>query len=81
MFGQFGILWLLLSAPLVAILVDLVRYASGRLSEPPRPAGVLPGTTAPDAVAAERAVPAVYRPASAPPTLAVASAQPSPPAT
>ena len=40
--GQFGILWLLLSAPIVAIVVDLVRYIHGRLSEPPRPAGLLP---------------------------------------
>jgi predicted PurR-regulated permease PerM len=80
MIGQFGVLWLLLSAPIIAILVDLVRYVSGRLSEPPRPAGVLPGTTAPDAVAAERAAPAVYRPATAPPQLAVSSAQPAPPA-
>jgi predicted PurR-regulated permease PerM len=40
--GQFGILWLLLSAPIVAITVDLVRYVHGRLSEPPRPAGLLP---------------------------------------
>ena len=35
MIGQFGILWLLLSAPIVAIAVDLVRYLHGRLSEPP----------------------------------------------
>ena len=42
MIGQFGVLWLLLSAPVIAIAVDLVRYVNGRLSEPPRPAGVLP---------------------------------------
>ena len=41
--GQFGLIWLLLAAPIVAISVDLVRYIHGRLSEPPRPAGVLPG--------------------------------------
>ena len=29
-----------------AIAVDLVRYINGRLSEPPRPAGVLPRTAA-----------------------------------
>ena len=45
MIGQFGILRLLLSAPIVAIAVDLVRYVHGRLSEPPR-AGRRP---APDA--------------------------------
>ena len=44
MIGQFGILPLLLSAPIVAIAVDLVRYVHGRLSEPPLPAGVLPRT-------------------------------------
>jgi predicted PurR-regulated permease PerM len=42
--GQFGLIPLLLSAPLVAIVHDLVRYAHGRFSEPPEPAGVLPGT-------------------------------------
>jgi predicted PurR-regulated permease PerM len=42
MIGQFGILWLLLSAPIVAIAVDVVRYLHGRLSEPAKPAGVLP---------------------------------------
>jgi predicted PurR-regulated permease PerM len=41
--SQFGLGWLLLSAPIVAIATDLVRYAHGRLSEPPTPAGVLPG--------------------------------------
>jgi predicted PurR-regulated permease PerM len=44
--GQLGPLWLLLSAPIVAFTTDVVRYAHGRLSEPARPAGVLPGTPA-----------------------------------
>jgi predicted PurR-regulated permease PerM len=80
MIGQFGVLWLLLSAPIVAILVDLVRYFSGRLAEPPQPAGVLPGATAPAAtIAASRSVPLAYRPAAAPPSLAGGSAQPAPP--
>src|SRR3954451_5733358 len=37
--GQFGVLWLLLAAPIVAMTVDVVRYVYGRLSEPARPAG------------------------------------------
>jgi predicted PurR-regulated permease PerM len=49
--AQFGLLPLLLSAPIVAIVHDLVRYAHARLSEPPLPAGVLPGSdTAPATV-------------------------------
>jgi predicted PurR-regulated permease PerM len=75
MIGQFGILWLLLSAPIVAITVDLVRYLHGRLSEPPLPAGVLPRTTprpgtAPNPVAvAMRPVRSAYRAATTPPPL------------
>jgi predicted PurR-regulated permease PerM len=68
MIGQFGVLWLLLSAPIVAIAVNLVRYLHGRLSEPPRPAGQLPGTTVkitPPARVVAR-VPSTYRPSPAP---------------
>ena len=57
--GQFGILPLLLSAPIVAIVHDLVRYAHGRLSEPPSPAGLLPGSdTAPAAALTSARTPA-----------------------
>ena len=42
--GQFGLLWLLLSAPILTVAADIVRYLHGRLSEPPLPAGVLPRT-------------------------------------
>ncbi|HET9346959.1 MAG TPA: AI-2E family transporter [Candidatus Limnocylindrales bacterium] len=85
MIGQFGVLWLLLSAPIVAIAADLVRYVHGRLSEPAKPAGVLPRTEeaavagAPSATGA--AVPSVYRPATAPPPLGATVAQPAPPTT
>ena len=78
MIGQFGILWLLLSAPIVAIAVDLVRYLHGRLSEPPLPAGVLPRTfqrpqTAPGpAAVALRPARSAYRVATTPPPLAPA---------
>ena len=61
MIGQLGILWLLLSAPIVAIAADLIRYVHGRLSEPPLPAGVLPRSEGQPATAAT-AVPAA-RPA------------------
>ena len=74
MIGQLGILWLLLSAPIVAIAADLIRYIHGRLSEPPLPAGVLPRSegqpaTAATAVPAARPAPSVYQPATAPPPL------------
>jgi len=82
--GQFGLLWLLLSAPIVAIAVDLTRYIHGRLSEPPKPAGVLPRATAEEiaaatapqpnsALAGVRRVPSVYQPAAPPPPIVIAS--------
>ena len=77
--GQFGILWLLLSAPIVAIVVDLVRYIHGRLSEPPRPAGVLPHEPMPVAAQAARTggqVPSAYRPGQPPPAITASSARP-----
>jgi len=40
--SQFGLIWLFLGAPLAQIVYDLYRYAYGRLSDPPRPAGILP---------------------------------------
>ena len=86
MIGQFGLLWLLLSAPIVAIVHDVVKYVHGRLSEPPMPAGVLPGTPA-KAASAHSALPAlgtaraaaVYRRPTAPPPLP-RSANPGTPA-
>jgi hypothetical protein len=64
--SQVGPLALLLSAPILAFGSDLVRYLHGRWSEPPRPAGVLPGEPAPKpvpatAVAAAGRVPPGYR--------------------
>jgi predicted PurR-regulated permease PerM len=64
--GQLGPLWLLLSAPILSFAADVVRYVHGRLSEPPRPAGVLPGDPAPtnrpaSATAVGASVPVVYR--------------------
>jgi len=48
--SEFGIFWVLLAAPVTAILRDIYRYINGRLSEPPRPAGMLPGEPAIDGV-------------------------------
>jgi predicted PurR-regulated permease PerM len=66
--SQFGLIWAIFAAPVVAISRDLFRYIYGRVSDPPRPAGVLPGelpaSTVRD-VPATRAVPLVYRRARA----------------
>jgi len=53
-----GPLALILSAPILGFLTDFVRYAYGRLSEPPRPAGVLPD----EPVAVQPSASAVYVP-------------------
>jgi predicted PurR-regulated permease PerM len=89
MLGQLGFLWLLLSAPILSFGSDLVRYLHGRLSEPPRPAGLLPGEPLTTAAAAGRAsatagIPPVYRarragppPIDAPALTATATAEPT----
>jgi predicted PurR-regulated permease PerM len=60
--SQLGVAWLLLSAPILTFASDLVRYLHGRLSEPPSPAGLLPGQPLPSraSTAATPIVPAVY---------------------
>jgi len=84
MVGQFGPFWLLLSAPIVAIAVDLVKYVHGRLSEPPKPAGVLPGQPVPTAAASAATssaapAPSAYRPGRSPrPIVATAAAVAAP---
>jgi len=45
--SQFGLFWLFLAAPIAVITWDLFRYVYGRVSEPPRPAGLLPGEPLP----------------------------------
>jgi len=77
--GQLGPGWLLLSAPIVAFASDLIRYAHGRLSEPARPAGLLPGSESPEpqAAAARARVPAVYRRPIAPVAVAQTSTTPT----
>lgn len=65
--SEIGFFWLLLSVPIITSLRDLFRYAYGRLSEPPREAGILPDETSPklsqgQAVPASgRKIPLTYR--------------------
>jgi predicted PurR-regulated permease PerM len=61
--SQLGVAGLLLSAPILTFASDLVRYLHGRLSEPPKPAGLLPGEPLPSRRSSVSApvVPAVYR--------------------
>jgi predicted PurR-regulated permease PerM len=41
--GSFGLIWVILAGPLAAVCRDLIVYIDGRLGDPPRPAGQLPG--------------------------------------
>lgn len=87
--SQFGLLWTLAAAPLIAIGRDLVRYLAGRLAEPAQPAGLLPGERRARRAAAPVSVPvpSAYRSvasrgaptASAPASSASASSTPSSP--
>ncbi|MBK7177776.1 MAG: AI-2E family transporter [Chloroflexi bacterium] len=45
--SEFGFLWVLLAGPITAVIRDLFLYGYGRLSSPPRPAGLLPGEPLP----------------------------------
>jgi predicted PurR-regulated permease PerM len=74
--SQFGLLWLLAAAPVVAILRDITRYLAGRLGDPPAQANVLPGERAPVTASTGRRVPSVYRPAQAPSMTATRPAAP-----
>jgi predicted PurR-regulated permease PerM len=62
-FSQFNLLLVILAAPLTVMARDLFRYAYGRLGDPPRPAGLLPGRSR-EAWEQLRTVPA--RPAPSP---------------
>lgn len=66
--SQFGPFWLLLATPITSAIVDLYRYIYGRWSDPPRPAGLLPGEALrrPSAVASTPAVQRRIRPTRAP---------------
>ena len=64
--SQIGPLALILSAPILGFSSDLVRYLYGRLSEPPKPAGVLPGEGVKTRFPAHAMpIPPVYRRAAA----------------
>jgi predicted PurR-regulated permease PerM len=45
--SQFNLLLVILAAPLLVVARDLFRYVYGRLGDPPRPAGVMPGREGP----------------------------------
>jgi predicted PurR-regulated permease PerM len=49
--AQFGFIWLLVAAPLTTVVRNLFVYIYGRLSEPPRPAGLLAGVGVPASTA------------------------------
>ena len=61
--SQFGLIWTLIAAPLIAVGRDLVRYLAGRLADPPQPAGLLPGErpAGRSGVPATVPVPSAYR--------------------
>ncbi len=65
--SELGLVWVLLSVPIVTAFRDLFRYAYGRLSDPPRPAGLIPDEARPVAgaqgmrPAATQPLPLAYR--------------------
>jgi len=61
--SQIGLVWLLLSAPILVIARNTVRYLRGRMSDPPLPAGVLPGqrTAKRPSPASAATLPPLYR--------------------
>jgi predicted PurR-regulated permease PerM len=67
--SQFGLIYMVLAAPLAAVVRDLFLYAYGRLADPPARAGVLPGdpvpvaTTSPAESPARAASPVLVDPA------------------
>ena len=55
MLSEFGFIWVILAPPVAAAARDLFVYIYGRLGDPPRPAGLLPGEPLPDAAQPEQA--------------------------
>ncbi len=78
--SQFGLLWTLAAAPLISVGRDLLRYLNGRLADPPRPAGLLPGDRRARRAAApiEVPIPTAYRSVAVRPSRASAAAAPAP---
>ncbi len=66
MLSQIGFVYALLSVPIITMARDLFRYGYGRLSDPPRPAGLLPDDPRPIAPPEQQVLiklrkPMVYR--------------------
>jgi len=59
--SEFGVFWILLAAPVTAILRDTYRYLNGRLSDPPLPAGVLPDAAQIEGVQSSEPEPSTIR--------------------
>ena len=61
--STFGWWWVILAAPVTGTFYDLMRYLLGRLSTPPRPAGLLPKEPLPQPAILrnQRPRPSVYR--------------------
>jgi predicted PurR-regulated permease PerM len=82
--GQLGLIPLLAGAPLIVIARDSVRYLNGRMSEPPRPANVLPGergwekTRGGAGSTAPTPAPGVYRAPAAPSPVTAGAPAPAP---
>jgi hypothetical protein len=53
--GRYGIVWIILAAPVAALARDLFLYVYRRFGDPPRPAGMLPGEPVPASAAADAA--------------------------
>lgn len=64
--SEFGWLWVLAAAPITAVGRDVFRYVYGRFSDPPLPAGVLPGR--PPQILPDSRLFAPFIPAQPPPT-------------
>jgi predicted PurR-regulated permease PerM len=66
MLSQIGFVYALLSVPIIVLSRDIFRYVYGRLSDPPRPAGLLPDDPRPIAPPEQQVLvtlrkPLVYR--------------------
>ena len=66
MLSQVGLVYALLSVPIIVLSRDIFRYAYGRLNDPPRPAGLLPDDPRPIAPPEQQVLittrkPLVYR--------------------
>lgn len=72
--SQFGFIYIVLAGPIAAIARDLFKYVYGRFEEPPRPAGVIPGT--PEWSASSEALSAPADPLPPPPVGVAPDASP-----